>query len=60
MLLVHGNLPSTSEVNPRREGKEQCQEIIMRSGKIMKEPTTEKIESEAAQNKELVAETEKT
>ena len=26
-------LPSTSEINPRREGKEQCNTIIMRSCK---------------------------
>ena len=29
------NLPSTSEVNPRREGKEHCKAIILRSGKTV-------------------------
>ena len=29
----HGNLPSTSEVNPRREGKEHCKAVTLRSGK---------------------------
>ena len=30
-----GNLPSTSEVNPRREGKERCKAITLRSGKTL-------------------------
>ena len=29
----HGNLSSTSEVNPRREGIEHCKAITLRSGK---------------------------
>lgn len=28
-----GSLPSTTETNPRREGKEKCQAITLRSGK---------------------------
>ena len=28
-----GSLPSTSEVNPRREGKEHCKAITLQSGK---------------------------
>ena len=31
----HGNLPSTSEVNPRREGNEHCKAITLRSGKTL-------------------------
>ena len=27
----HGNLPSTYEVNPRREGKEHCKVVTLRS-----------------------------
>ena len=57
---LHGNLPSTLEVNPRREGKEQCQAITLRNGKTMKEPIVEKSESKDGQNKELVAEADKT
>ena len=30
-----GNLPSTSEVNPRRERKEHCKAITLRSGKTL-------------------------
>ena len=30
-----GNLPSTSEVNLRREGKEHCKAITLRSGKTL-------------------------
>ena len=29
----HGSLPSNSEVNPRREGKEYCKAITLRSGR---------------------------
>ena len=29
------NLPSTSEVNPRREGKEHCKAITLRNGKTL-------------------------
>ena len=31
----HGNLPSTSEVNPRREGKEHYKAVTLRSGKTI-------------------------
>ena len=30
-----GNLPSTLEVNPRREGKEHCKAVTLRSGKTL-------------------------
>ena len=30
-----GNLPSTSEVNPRRDGNEHCKAITLRSGKMV-------------------------
>ncbi|XP_039132333.1 uncharacterized protein LOC120269114 [Dioscorea cayenensis subsp. rotundata] len=33
-----GNLPSTSEANPRKSGNEQCSAIILRSGKELKMP----------------------
>ena len=31
----HGNLPSTSEVNPRRGGNEHCKVVTLRSGKTV-------------------------
>ena len=31
----HGNFPSTSEVNPRREGNEHCKAITLSSGKTL-------------------------
>ncbi|XP_039143276.1 uncharacterized protein LOC120280481 [Dioscorea cayenensis subsp. rotundata] len=33
-----GNLPSTSEANPRKSGNEQCSAITLRSGKELKMP----------------------
>ena len=30
-----GNLPRTSEVNPRREGKEHCKAVTLRSGRTL-------------------------
>ena len=33
----HGNLPSTSEVNPRREGMEHCRDVTLRSGKTLEQ-----------------------
>ena len=33
----HGNLPSTSEVNPKREGKEHCKVVTLRSGKTLEQ-----------------------
>ena len=33
-----GNLLGTSEVNPRRDGKEHCKAIILRSGKTVEKP----------------------
>lgn len=32
-MRKQGNLPSMSEVNPRRDGKTHCKVIILRSGK---------------------------
>ena len=32
-----GNLPSTSEVNPRREGKEHCKAVTLRSGRTLEQ-----------------------
>ena len=32
-----GNLPSTSVVNPRREGKEHCKSVTLRSGKTLEQ-----------------------
>ena len=32
-----GNLPSTSEVNLRREGKEHCKAVTLRSGKTLEQ-----------------------
>ena len=33
-----GSLPSTSEVNPKREGKEHCKAITLRSGREIAAP----------------------
>ena len=33
----HGNLPSTFEVNPRREGKKHCKVVTLRSGKTLEQ-----------------------
>ena len=33
----HGNLPSTSKINPRREGKEHCKDVTLRSGKTLEQ-----------------------
>ena len=35
-----GNLPSTSEVNPKRDGKEHCKAITLRSGKELETPVS--------------------
>ena len=32
-----GNFPSTSKVNPRREGKEHCKVVTFRSGKTLEQ-----------------------
>ena len=32
-----GNMPSTSEVKPRREGKDHCKVVTLRSGKTLEE-----------------------
>ena len=38
-LLSEGQqgIPSTSEVNPRKEGKEHCKAVTLRSGKTLKQ-----------------------
>ena len=41
-----GNLPSTSEVNPRREGKEHCKAVTLRSGKTLKQSVEAQEEDE--------------
>ena len=33
-----GNLPSTSEMNPKRDGKEHCKAITLRTGKELETP----------------------
>ena len=33
-----GSLPSTSEVNPRREGQDHCKAITLRSGREVAAP----------------------
>ena len=33
----HGNLPSTSKVNQRREGKEHYKDVTLRSGKTLEQ-----------------------
>ena len=42
-----GNFPSTSEVNPKRDGKEHCKAITLRSGKTGEKP----VESSAKNDK---------
>ena len=42
----HGNLPSTSEVNPRREGKKHCKAITLRSGKTLEQSVEAQEEDE--------------
>lgn len=32
--LAQGNLPSDTKIIPKREGKEHCKTIVLRSGKI--------------------------
>ena len=49
----HGNLPSTFEVNPRREGKEHCKAVTLRSGKTLEQlvETQEEDENPAGSEK---------
>ena len=42
----HGNLPNTSEVNPRREGKEHCKAVTLRSGKTLEQSVEAQEEDE--------------
>ena len=42
----HENLPSTFEVNPRREGKEHCKPITLRSGKTLEQSVEAQEEDE--------------
>ena len=42
----HGNLPSTSEVNARREGNEHCKAVNLRSGKTMEQSVEAREEDE--------------
>ena len=43
---LQGNLPSTSKVNPRREGKEHCKVVTLRSGKTLEQSVEAKEEVE--------------
>ena len=50
----HDNLPSTSEINPRREGIEHCKEITLRNGKELEGPRKAKEKDmEAGQSSSL-------
>ena len=42
----HENLPSTLEVNPRREGKEHCKAVTFRSGKTLEQSVEAQEEDE--------------
>ena len=42
----HENLPSTSEVNPKREGKEHCKAVTLRSGKTLEQSVEAREEDE--------------
>ena len=50
------NLPSTSEVNPRREGKEHCKALTLRSGKALEQSVEaqEEVENPARSEKSSV------
>ena len=48
-----GNLPSTSKVNPRRDGKKHCKAITLRN-----EKTIEKLIQNSAENNEDSVESE--
>ena len=56
----HENLPSTSEVNPRREGKENCKAITLRSGMTLEQSVEaqEKDENPVGSEKNSVEVTE--
>ena len=47
-----GNLPSTSEVNPRRDGKEHCKAITLRSGKTIEKTVQGSGEENSVRNDE--------
>ena len=51
-----GNLPSTSEVNPRREGKEHCKAVTLRSGRTLEQSVEahEEVENPAGSEKSNV------
>ena len=42
----HENLPSTSEDNPMREGKEHCKDVTLRSGKTLEQSVEAQEEDE--------------
>ena len=42
----HRNLPSTSEVNPTREGKKHCKAVTLRSGKTLEQSVEAQEEDE--------------
>ena len=41
-----GNLPSTSEMNPRRDGREHCKAITLRSRKTVDRPIQDNAEND--------------
>ena len=51
-----GNFPSTSEVNPRREGKEHCKAVTLRSGRTLEQSVEaqEEVENLAGSEKSNV------
>ena len=54
--MQQGNFPSTSEVNPRREGKEHYKAVTLRSGRTMEQSveTQEEVENLAGSEKSNV------
>ena len=55
-----GNLPSTSEVNPRIEGNEHCKAVTLRSGKTLEQSVEaqEEVENPTRSEKSNVEVTE--
>ena len=52
----HGNQPSTSEVNSRREGNEHCKVVTLRSGKTMEQSVKDQEDENLAGNEKSSAE----
>ena len=47
-----GNFPSTLEMNTRRDGKEHCKAVTLRSGKIVEDSVKENDEDKLKENVE--------